>query len=243
MGKTILLKRVSAGAAALACATAILIPSLPHRLSAQDQTVGSVDTATLIANGKQTFRFDTFGDEDFWGGVLKLHQVIAGSKLGGVGPGLSPKTALAVGLKVDADALPQDLVRQLNAGTVNLDDPATTLALLRLNAVVGVTGIFEGDNLKSMGIQCAICHSTVDQSFTAPGIPAGNIGHRLDGWANRDINMGAIAATSPDLSVVANLLGVDQPKNGSRRRALNREMVTIVQHEQRRRAGSSSPRG
>lgn len=209
MEKTILLKRASAVAAALGCATAILMSSLPSRVSAQTQT-RTVDAATLLAEGQKTFRFDTFGDEDFWGGVLKLHQVIAGSKLGGVGPGVSPKTAIGVGLKVDVDALPQDLVSQVKAGAVNFDDPATTLALLRLNAVVGVTGVFDGDKLKSLGIQCAVCHSTVDQSFSAPGLPAGNVGHRLDGWPNREINMGAIAALSPDLSVVAGVLGVDQ---------------------------------
>jgi hypothetical protein len=97
----------------------------------------------LLKEGKQTFRFDTFGDEAFWGDTLKLHQAIAGSKLGGVGDGVSPKTALAVGLKVDMDALPKDLVKNLKAGKVNLDDPATTLALLKLNSVVGVKGFID----------------------------------------------------------------------------------------------------
>src|SRR6185503_13625433 len=121
------------------------------------------------------FRFDTFGDESFWGGTLHLHEAIAGEKNGGVGPGVSPKVALAVGLKVDADVLPPDLVEQIKQGKVNLDDPATTLALLKLNAVVGVTGHFDSQgHLNSMGIQCAFCHSTVDDSF-APGI-----GRRLD---------------------------------------------------------------
>ena len=96
----------------------------------------------MLEEGKHTFRFDTFGDEAFWGDTLKLHQAIAGSKLGGVGDGVSPKTALAVGLKVDVDALPKDLVKNLKAGKVNLDDPATTLALLKLNSVVGVKGFF-----------------------------------------------------------------------------------------------------
>ena len=178
-------------------------------LAAQAQRGGGGD-AQKIAEGRKTFRFDTFGDEAFWGDTLKLHQAIAGSKLGGVGAGVSPKTALAVGLKVDAEALPRTLVQQIQSGGVNLDDPATTLALLKMNAVVGVTGVFDGDQLKSVGIQCALCHSTVDQSFTAPGIPAGNVGRRLDGWANRDLNVGAIIALAPDLSVVANLLGTDQ---------------------------------
>lgn len=158
----------------------------------------------MMLDGKQTFRFDTFGDEAFWGDTLHLHQAIEGAKFGGVGPGVSPMTALAVGLKVDVDALPQDLVNQLKKGEVNLDDPATTLALLKLNAVVGVTGFFNTDgSLKSMGIQCAFCHSTVDNSL-APGI-----GRRLDGWANRDLNVGAIVALAPNLQPVADLLGVD----------------------------------
>jgi len=159
----------------------------------------------LIRQGRQTFRFDTFGDEAFWGGQLQLHQAIQGVKFGGVGPGVSPATALAVGLKVDVDALPSTLINQIQAGQVDLNDPTVTLALLKLNAVVGVTGIFNSSgSLQSMGIQCALCHSTVDDSF-APGI-----GHRLDGWANRDLNVGAIVALSPDLKPFADLLGVDQ---------------------------------
>jgi cytochrome c peroxidase len=171
------------------------------------------DAATkMLTEGRQTFRFDTFGDEDFWGGSLRLHEAIQGARFGGVGPGVSPKTALSVGLKVDADAVPAELVAQLKAGSVNLDDPATTVALLKLNAVVGLTGFFDGNSnhLKSVGIQCALCHSTVDNSFSAPGIPPGNVGRRLDGWANRDLNVGAIVALSPDLSAVTNLLGADQ---------------------------------
>ena len=159
----------------------------------------------LISEGQHIFRFDTFGDEDFWGGQLKLHQAIEGEKLGGVGPGVSPATALSVGLKVDVDALPKPLQRQLKQGKVDLNDPAVTLALLKLNAVVGVTGFFNSDGtLSSMGIQCALCHSTVDDSF-APGI-----GHRLDGWANRDLNVGAIVALSPDLTPFQTILGVDR---------------------------------
>jgi len=159
----------------------------------------------LIAAGRNTFRFDTFGDEAFWGDTLKLHEAIEGSRFGGVGGGVSPKAALAVGLKVDVDALPRALVQQLHQGAVNLEDPAVTLALLKRNAVVGVTGLFNGSGtLRSIGIQCALCHSSVDNSF-APGI-----GHRLDGWANRDLNVGAIVSLAPDLSAVADLLRVDQ---------------------------------
>ena len=160
----------------------------------------------MLVEGKQTFRFDTFGDEAFWTDSLQLHRAIAGANLGGVGPGVSPATALAVGLKVDSEALPQSLVSQLKHGRVNLEDPATTLALLKLNAVVGVKGTFKSDgSLQSIGITCAFCHSTVDNSF-APGI-----GQRLDGWANRDLNVGAIVALSPNLTPVATLLGVDVP--------------------------------
>jgi mono/diheme cytochrome c family protein len=172
-------------------------------LAGFDQVITS-HSNQMIETGRQIFRFDTFGDEAFWGDALKLHQAIAGEKLGGVGPGVSPKTALAVGLKVDVDALPSSLVEQLKAGKVNLDDPATTLALLKLNSVVGVTGHFDKKgNLSSMGIQCAFCHSTVDNSLV-PGI-----GHRLDGWANRDLNVGVIVSLAPNLKPFTDLLGVD----------------------------------
>ncbi|MGH7432315.1 MAG: hypothetical protein ACREJL_01035 [Candidatus Methylomirabilales bacterium] len=148
----------------------------------------------MIREGRQIFRFDTFGDEAFWGGALRLHEAIAQ---------VSPRTALAVGLKVDVDALPQKLVQALKKGQVNLDDPAVTLALLQLNAVLGVTGFFdESGNLRSMGIQCALCHSTVDDSL-GPGI-----GRRLDGWPNRDLNVGAIVALAPNLQPVAELLSL-----------------------------------
>jgi hypothetical protein len=158
----------------------------------------------MLDEGRKTFRYDTFGSEAFWGDVLQLHKAIIGEKNGGVGPGVSPKTALSVGLKVDADALPDDLKKQLAAGKVDLDDPATTITLLKLNAVVGVTAFTNPDgSVKSMGIQCAFCHSTVDNSF-APGI-----GGRLDGWANRDLNVGAIVSLAPNLKHFTDLLGVD----------------------------------
>lgn len=158
----------------------------------------------MLSQGRQIFRFDTFGDEDFWGGQLKLHQAIAGTNHGGVGPGLSPTMALALGLKVDADVLPTNLVAQVQAGQVDLNDPAVTLQLLQLNAVVGVTGFFTNGTLQSFGIQCALCHSTVNDSFS-PGI-----GQRLDGWPNRDLNVGAIVALAPDLSAITNVLQVDE---------------------------------
>ncbi len=162
------------------------------------------NAAKQIANGRSTFRFDTFGDEDFWGGALGLHNAIAGAANGGVGAGLSPKAALELGLKVDVRALPLSLVRALQAGGVNLDDPAVTVALLARNAVVGVRGFTNrAGELESVGITCALCHSTVDDSL-APGI-----GARLDGWANRDLNIGAIAALAPSVAPFSELLGVD----------------------------------
>jgi cytochrome c553 len=159
----------------------------------------------MVRDGRNIFRFDTFGSEAFFGDALQLHKAIAGAANGGVGPGVSPKTALAVGLKVDSEALPAPLVAQIRAGQVNLDDPATTLALLKLNAVVGLTGKFdESGHLQSLGTQCALCHSNVDDSF-APGI-----GKRLDGWANRDLNVGLILSLSPNLKPFTELLHVDE---------------------------------
>ena len=160
----------------------------------------------MLEEGRRVFRYETFGDEAYWGDTLKLHRAISGAKLGGVGPGVSPKTALSVGLKVDADSVPADVAAALKAGKVDLDDPASTLVLLKANAVVGLTGHFDSKGtLSSLGVQCALCHSTVDDSF-APGI-----GHRLDGWPNRDLNVGAIVSLAPDLSAITSLLGVDEP--------------------------------
>jgi len=199
-------RRVVTAALALVVALFLgnMVESKSPKLSGFDRIIS--DNATrVLAEGRSTFRFDTFGDEDFWGGTLHLNQAIAGSDLGGVGPGVSPRTALSVGLKVDVDALSSSLISQIKTGAVNLDSPATTLALLKGNAVVGVTGFFDSTgHLSSVGIQCALCHSTVDNSL-APGI-----GHRLDGWANRDLNVGAIIALSPNLQPFADLLGVSQ---------------------------------
>lgn len=168
-----------------------------------DQRVND-NARQMVEEGRTTFRHDTFGSEDFWGGALRLHEAIAGSANGGVGPGLSPAAALGVGLKVDSTVLSTPLVQQLRRGEVDLNSPATTLALLKLEAVVGVKGVFDGDRLASVGITCALCHSTVDDSFTT------GIGARLDGWPNRDLNVGAIAALAPDLSAFATLLQVEE---------------------------------
>jgi len=187
---------------------------LAQRNSNRTSTSGSTSTVAdginrnaehMIDKGRLVFRFDTFGDEEFWGDMLKLHQAIEGAKLGGVGPGLSPEAALGLGLKVDVDALPPSLIQQIKDGKIDLNDPAVTLALLKLNSIVGVTGQFEQNgSLKSVGIQCALCHSSVDNSLIA------GIGHRLDGWANRDLDVGSIIALAPNLEPIAKLLGVDE---------------------------------
>jgi hypothetical protein len=163
-----------------------------------------VQAQAMLDDGRKTFRFETFGDEAFWGDTLQLHKAIAGSANGGVGAGLNPTAALAAGLKVDADSIPANVAADIKAGKVSLTDPASTLALLKLNAVVGVTGKFDASGaLTSVGVQCSLCHSTVDDSFL-PGV-----GHRLDGWPNRDLNVGAIIAMAPNLAPVETLLGVD----------------------------------
>ncbi len=178
--------------------------AVTEAVSENDRMI-SAHAQQMIEEGRRIFRLDTFGSEGFWGEALQLHKAIAGENNGGVGPGVSPKTALSVGLKVDSDALPQELKDQLKAGKVDLDDPATTVALLKINAVVGVTGLFDDKGtLRSMGLQCAFCHSTVDDSF-GPGI-----GKRLDGWANRDLNVGAIVSLAPNLKPFTDLLGVDE---------------------------------
>lgn len=163
------------------------------------------DMATrLVREGREVFRFDTFGDEAFWGGRLQLHRAIAGDAHGGVGPGISPRTALSLGLKVDADALPAATADAIRSGNIDLDDPANTLALLEANSVVGIRGFFDpGGGLTSIGITCALCHSIVDDSLTA------GIGRRLDGWPNRDLDVGQIIAAAPDLSAYTELFGID----------------------------------
>ncbi|HSU55678.1 MAG TPA: hypothetical protein VLT36_16600, partial [Candidatus Dormibacteraeota bacterium] len=170
----------------------------------QDPVV--TNAAGLIQNGRNIFRYDTYGDEAFWGDALQLHQAIQGSQFGGVGAGVSPKTALALGLKVDSDALPPRVLAKLRQGRIDLDDVGVTLALLKNDAVVGVKGFFNTDgSLKSMGLTCAVCHSTVDDSF-APGV-----GRRLDGWANHDLNAGAIIGAAPNLTPIRNLLQIVYP--------------------------------
>jgi hypothetical protein len=174
--------------------------------SVSDSTqVESKGDKALARAGKQIFRFDTFGDEEFWSGLLHLDKAIAGESNEGFGPGVSPKTALAVGLKVDAEALPPEVIEGIKSGALSLDSASTTLALLKLNAVVGVKGNFTLDGkLQSLGITCASCHSTVDNSF------ATGIGKRLDGWPNRDLNVGAIISLTDNAQPIADLLHVDE---------------------------------
>lgn len=172
--------------------------------SVQSGSDGAFTTGqALITEGQNTFRYETFGDEDFWGGQLRLHEAVRGQALGGVGSGLSPSTALTLGLKVDADALLAATRSAIANGTADLSSPLTTIELLRQNAVVGMRGIFDaGGSLSSIGITCALCHSTVDDSL------AGGIGSRRDGWANRDLDVGAVIGLAPDLSAYTTLLGV-----------------------------------
>ena len=156
----------------------------------------------LFEKGRAVFRFETFGDEIFWTDQLQLNKAIADEKHGGIGKGLSPKDALAAGLKVDLSILPESIRNQIKEGKI-LDDPAATLELIKINAVLGVVGKFDGNgNLKSIGLTCASCHSTVDD--------ASGIGKRLDGWPNRDLNVGAIISLAPNLSPFTKLLGVDE---------------------------------
>ena len=169
------------------------------------QSIRSEKNKSLVDEGKEIFRFDSFGDEVFWSGLLHLDKAIAGMNNGGFGPGVSPVTALSVGLKVDAEALPADVVAGITSGAISLNDPTTTLALLKLNAVVGVKGNFNTEGaLQSIGITCASCHSTVDNSF------AMGIGKRLDGWPNRDLDVGGIISLTDNALPIANLLHVDE---------------------------------
>jgi mono/diheme cytochrome c family protein len=174
----------------LLCACAQEDPAVPIAPLPEDVSLasgGEHGRPGAIASGKEIFRFDTFGDETFWTDTLRMHEVIRTS--------VSPKTALSVGLKVDADALPEAVKAGIANGTIPLDSPSTTVALLKLGAVVGVIGHVDADNtLQRVGITCALCHSTVDNSFTT------GIGRRLDGWPNRDLDVGKIVSLSPALT-------------------------------------------
>jgi hypothetical protein len=180
------MRLISAASLVLVLAIAVAISEFnPPTRADQSGAESSGASGSQHLDGQSIFRFDTFGDEQLWTGVLRMHEVIQT---------VNPVTALAVGLKVDVEALPEALIASLRAGEVDLTDPAVTIELLRLNAVVGVRGTISGTGeLTSVGVTCALCHSSVDDSF-APGI-----GVRLDGWANTDLNVGAIVALSPAL--------------------------------------------
>jgi mono/diheme cytochrome c family protein len=171
----------TAGAAVSGCGSTSRTPGGAQPAAATVPAVNET-SPTLIAEGQKIFRADTFGDEQLWTNTLRLNEVVEKS--------VDPTTALAVGLKVDADALPPGILDQ-----VDLKSPATTVALLKMNAVVGLQATVDANNrITRLGVTCALCHSTVDNSIM-PGI-----GHRRDGWPNHDLNVGAIIALSPALS-------------------------------------------
>ena len=180
------MRLIGAASLVFAVAMAFALSGVAPATQAEQQGESSgLDGEQRHRDGQAIFRFDTFGTEQLWTDVLRMHEVIAT---------VPPTTALGVGLKVDVEALPRAVQEALRAGEVDLTNPAVTVELLRLNAVVGVQGaVSNTGRLTSVGITCALCHSSVDDSF-APGI-----GRRLDGWANIDLNVGAIVALSPAL--------------------------------------------
>jgi hypothetical protein len=183
----------------LPIAVLLLVATKQITQDATSNFLGSAETNSqeMIQQGRHIFRFDTFGDEAFWGDQLKLHQTINT---------LTPRQALALGLKIDSQALPSTVIQAIQNGTVNLDDPTVTRLLIKLKAVLGVVGFFnQSGTLSSVGLTCAVCHSTVDNSI------APSVGRRIDGLANRDLNVGAIAGSAPDLQPVVNLLSLANP--------------------------------
>jgi hypothetical protein len=203
---------VVAMALTAACAPAVSGVKTDPAVEAQRMPASEFDdkiddySKDMRERGREIFRYDTFGSEAFWGGKLGLHRAIADQEHGGAGKGLTPREALKAGLKVDVGKLPQILVEAIKGGKVDLDKAATTVELLKAGAVIGVKGFFNGDTMTGIGITCAFCHSTVDDSLTA------GIGRRLDGWPNRDLNVGAIAAMAPTLAPMAEMLNVPEAK-------------------------------
>jgi mono/diheme cytochrome c family protein len=164
------------------------------------------DASSMLKEGRNVFRHETFGDEYFWGDTLQLHLAIAGERHGGVGPGLTPRQALDLGLKVDVDHLNRILGAAFRGGSASLDEVQTTLELLKADAVVGVKAFYDGNGLRPtrIGITCALCHSTVNDALTK------GIGNRLDGWPNRDLNYGAIVAFAPSVKPIVQALQLDE---------------------------------
>jgi hypothetical protein len=195
---------VGVGCRSLSTKTAPQNPAVKEKDDVDTETYAS----KLLNEGREVFRYDTFGSEEFWGGELRLHQALADQKRGGLGAGITPKQALELGLKVDVGKLPKILFQAIKGRSVSLEEPKTTLELLKADAVVGVKAFFDDpeDGLKptSIGIRCSLCHSTVNDSLTK------GIGGRLDGWPNRDLDVGAIIALAPNLKPFADQLQVDE---------------------------------
>lgn len=202
----------------LAVVFALALLSYMLRISRQTMTPAPRPWLTLASRssrnpsgGRDVFRFQTFDSEAFWTGALKLPEAVSGADQGGVGPGLGLRNALLLGLKVDAAALPPELIEKLRQGTVDMDDPGVVADLIQSNAIVGVVGgfddflVFKGaGKLKAIGTSCALCHSTVDDSVMA------GVGRRLDGTPNRDLKMGAIVSLAADLNKLASFQKTDQ---------------------------------
>jgi hypothetical protein len=185
------------------CNTKAKTRSKPDESGNSDAWSASINdyAKDMLKKGQAVFRYETFGDEIFWTDKLQLHKALVDEKHGGIGKGLTPKEALAAGIKVNLKLLPEFLKQKIKEGKF-LDDPLVTLELLRLNAVVGVVAKFEDNKIKSVGLTCASCHSTVDSES--------GIGNPLDGWPNRDLNVGAIISMAPDLSALTKMLNVDE---------------------------------
>lgn len=200
--RTLRLAALPLGAVALLALTAIgtVLGGEPTPILMDTEDAARIDPVVIHATqalqrGRTTFRYDPFGSNLFFSDVLGLNEVLAG---------VTPRQALALGVKVDSEALPRPVRRALAEGRVDLDDPAVTRFLFDQFAVVGVVSqVTETGGLRHLGITCAFCHSTVDDSL-APGV-----GRRLDGWANRDLDVGAILALAPNLQPFTDLLGVD----------------------------------
>jgi hypothetical protein len=194
---------------ALACAH-LSTKGVPQNEAVRTQPNSFTDdiegnASASLKEGRSVFRHDTFGDEYFWGDTLQLHLAIMGERHGGVGPGLTPRQALEAGLKVDVDHLPRIVANAIRGGSASLDEVQTTLELLKADAVVGVKAFYDNGGLRPsrIGVTCALCHSTVNDALTK------GIGNRLDGWPNRDLNVGAIIAMSPRLTPFERALQLD----------------------------------